>query len=66
MTCNLCGGENHPERVELGLAWCLKCAQDQPVLSRPEFCLLGQHKGPPLVVSAASLDWQRHESYMRK
>lgn len=64
VTCTACGGENHPERVELGIGWCLQCALDNPVLARPQFGVLGVHKSSPIVVAIDSSDWQRRQSYM--
>jgi len=49
--CCFCKEEFPEERIELGYVWCIKCANDNPKLSRPEFIVLGQHKSTPLVCS---------------
>jgi hypothetical protein len=66
MNCSICSGPIMAERLELGYSHCLSCAEQNPVLSRPEYGVVGQHKGPPLVISINSPEWQSNQSYMRK
>ena len=49
--CCFCGSLYPQERTELGYEWCMKCAEERPVLARPDFVVLGQHKAQPLVMS---------------
>ena len=43
----------HPERVELGYDYCVMCASRMPN-PKPRCIVIGQHKGPDLVVSIDS------------
>lgn len=62
----MCGGPNHPERVDMGFTHCINCATSNPELARPQFGVLGVHKSTPIVVSVNSPEWQAHTSFMRR
>jgi hypothetical protein len=64
--CSMCGGDMPEERLEMGYKHCIACAQANPALSRAEYGVVGQHKGPPLVISINSPEWQANQSYMRR
>ncbi len=49
--CCFCKSEFPEERLEMGYAWCIKCADANPKLSKPEFLVLGQHKSVALVMA---------------
>lgn len=64
--CTMCGGGVPDERVDMGYDYCIPCANAHPELSRPEFGVIGQHKGPPLVISVRSPEWLANQSAMRR
>ena len=52
MQCTICKRARvSPARVELGYEHCIKCAHQEPRLARPTCVVIGQHKGPPLVLA---------------
>jgi hypothetical protein len=59
MKCE-CGNQIHPERVELGFDYCIKCASHK--IYKAPVVIMGQHKGQPLVYSLNDPIIQRRES----
>jgi hypothetical protein len=66
MQCSMCSNDIPEERVEMGYGHCIDCARANPVLSRPQFGVLGVHKSTPIVVSVDSPEWQAHVTFMRR
>jgi hypothetical protein len=62
--CRFCNQQVHPERVELGYDYCKPCSEEHPVLCRPAFVVLGQHKSTPLVLKADDRLVTAQVSYM--
>lgn len=59
MKCE-CGNVIHTERVELGLFYCISCADK--ITYRAPVVIMGQHKGQPLVYSIHDPIIQRRDN----